>query len=230
VSNHATFGGQRNDSGLDLFKLFMATIPAVVLYFVGWAYLHFYLKAFGISVSELDLDIQTILIYSFPPLQILVRSWWHWLVLGLVALLVIVWLVRRFAVQDTKEKLANVCNRTRSASPVTQGLGLLVILLILVVVFVPIIGSAAAQAANRKWVSEGVLIEAVVKEPDAKEKSAWHENYKRCGSRRALDLIFVDKESYYMLCISSLDKASALVFEIRRQIGLVSVRFVRREN
>lgn len=230
MSNHATSGGQRNDSSQDLFKLVMATIPAVVLYFVGWAYLHFYLKTFGISVSELDLDIQTILIYSFPPIQILTRSWWHWLLLAAVALLVIVWSVRRLMGQDMKENLANFCKRARCASPIAQGLGLFVILLILVVVFVPIIGSAAAQAANRKWLSEGVRIEAVVKEPDPKGKSAWYENYNRCASRRALDLIFADKESYYMLCISSFDKTSALVFEVRRHIGLVSVRFIRHEN
>jgi len=68
----------------------------------------------------------------------------------------------------------------------------------------------------------------LVKDPDGKEKSAWYDSYKRCAGRRGLDLIFADKDAYYMLCISSVDDSSALVFEVRRDAGLASVRFARR--
>ena len=64
-----------------------------------------------------------------------------------------------------------------------------------------------------------------MKDPEGKDR-AWHDNYRRCSGRRALDLLFSDKESYYMLCISSVDKTDGIVFEVRRETGLVSVRLV----
>ena len=226
VSSHVTTGGKQND-GKGLFELVFATIPAVLLYFVGWAYLYFYLKVFGIGISELDLDIQTILIYAYPPIKAFVASYWHLALVTIAALLISVWLARRYAPRAVKDKLAAFYKGVRGSSPITQGFQLFVVLLTLAFLAVPIVRTEAAQAADRKWVSEGVVIEAMVKEPETKEKSVWYDSYKRCASRRALDLIFADKDAYYMFCISGLDE-TALVFEVRREVGLVSVRFIQR--
>jgi hypothetical protein len=54
-----------------LSELALATAPLVLLYFIGWVYLHYYLRAFRIEVSELDLDLPTILIYSVRPVKAL---------------------------------------------------------------------------------------------------------------------------------------------------------------
>lgn len=35
-----------------IYEFLVATLPAVVLYFVGWAYLYFFLGAFGINIAE----------------------------------------------------------------------------------------------------------------------------------------------------------------------------------
>ena len=85
--------GSQSD-GKGLFELVIATIPMVMLYFVGWTYLYFYLKVFGIGISELDLDIQTILIYSYPPIQLLWRSYWP-LIAGAIVILVVVTMAAR---------------------------------------------------------------------------------------------------------------------------------------
>jgi hypothetical protein len=215
MSNTST-GAQPESGGKGLFELIIATLPAVLLYFFGWAFLHFYLKAFSIDVSELDLDLQTIFIYSVPPLRALMGLYWLWaFMLVLVALIwVFQWMLPQFY------------RRIIELPAIVLGLGLFAIVASAAVASVPMIRSVAADAAGRKWSGgTGLPIEAIVKEPEGKDRS-WQDNYERCSSRRALDLIFSDKESYYMLCISNVEKTTAVVFEVRRETGLVSVRFV----
>lgn len=58
----------------------VAAIPAALAYFVGWAYLHYYLAEFGIGIAELELGTETIFIYAAPPVFLAVKSFW-WLLL-----------------------------------------------------------------------------------------------------------------------------------------------------
>src|SRR5204863_68697 len=114
-------------------------------------------------------------------------------------------------------------------STIDQLLILLVVLVGLAALLEPGIRTAAEQVADRKWNTEGIRMEAIA----AKEgtgNNPWQDNYKRCGDRRALDLIFADKETYYMLCISTFDKVQGVVYEVRRDAGLVSVRLIRKIN
>ena len=223
MSEHTTADGSNA-----LSELVIATIPAVLLYYAGWVYLLFYLQAFGIEISELDFDTQTIFIYSVPPFRMFLLSFWHWLLLGIMVLAVIMWLSRKFATQKAKHKLASCLTWFRRGSPLKKGLGIFAGLLLLIALFHPVIRWSATEAANRKWDAQGIRIQAMIKNSIPREESAWEENYKRCSSRQALDLIFSDKESYYMLCISSHDKTSAVVFEVRRDVGLTSVRLIKR--
>ena len=57
-----------------LYEFLIATLPAVVLYFVGWGYLFFLLGDFGINISEINFDTSTIFIYAFSPVYILARN------------------------------------------------------------------------------------------------------------------------------------------------------------
>jgi hypothetical protein len=221
VSSAGAPGGQQSE-GKGLFELVIATIPTVLLYFVGWAYLYFYLRVFGIGISELDLDIQTIFIYAYPPIHYFGTAYWYWILLTIAAIL----LARRFAPHRIRVKLDAFYNTACAAPPIAKGLELFGVLVVLAFLSVPFVQSDAERAADRKWISEGVRIEAMVKEPESKEKSGWYDNYKLCAGRRALDLIFSDKDAYYMLCTSSVDETSALVFEVRRDAGLASVRFI----
>jgi len=52
-------------------QLLVAAAPAAILYFTGWSYLYFYLGKFDINISEINFDLPTIFIYSYPPLHTL---------------------------------------------------------------------------------------------------------------------------------------------------------------
>jgi hypothetical protein len=199
--------------GGKMFEVLVATIPPVLLYFTGWVYLYYYLISFGITVSELDLDIQTILIYSVPPIQILAKAFWYWIALGVLLLAGLMWLVRWLKL-----------------SAVLQVFILFGVLAILAVMLEPSIRQTAEQVADRRWTNVGISMQAMVNKPEGTGDATWQDNYKRCSDRGALDLIFADKESYYMLCISGVDKARAVVYEVRRDVGLVSVRFITRRG
>lgn len=224
-----------NDRLLDVV---IATVPAILAYFVGWAYLHFYLSAFGFDESELDLGIPTIFVYAFPPIRLLFNScwdWflinWHWVLIISIGGLAMVWAIKRL-MTPSMARTHNWLSRTRAKliprSPLGQGIGMLLTLVMLFFLAAPFIRMAALQQADQKWVGEGVRLDAVLKEFDAKERPAAVVNYNLCSKRRALDLVFADRSAYYMLCISSKDPSSAVVFEVRREGGLASVRYVSR--
>ena len=67
-----------------------------------------------------------------------------------------------------KSKVASWYSGIRITSPIAQGLGLFIVVLLLAVSFVPIVRLDAEQAADRKWGSEGVRIAAMAKEPESK--------------------------------------------------------------
>jgi hypothetical protein len=43
----------------------IVTLPAILLYFLGWTYLYFYLSTFSIKISELKVDVDTVLVYGY---------------------------------------------------------------------------------------------------------------------------------------------------------------------
>jgi hypothetical protein len=61
-------------------------------------------------------------------------------------------------------------------------------------------------------------------------KSSWLVSYDSCSARRALNLIFADKETYVMLCVDKYDAGSGVVYEVRPENGLISVRMIRRSG
>jgi hypothetical protein len=231
MSDRATTDAQLGSGAKAVFEIALATAPAVLLYFVGWAYLHFYLRAFRIDVSELDLDLQTILIYSFRPLKALML-----LYLPVVAAVVLVVWILRALIPTWKEQTTQFYRRLIEAPALVHGLGLFAILAFVAVVSIPTIRSVAAQAANEKWagaVDVRLPVQVLVKESESKESGTkesneWLDNYKSCSSteRRGLDLIFADKGSYYLLCTSPDDRTQGIIFEVRRETGLASIRFV----
>jgi hypothetical protein len=208
-----------------LFKVLLLTVPPVALYFVGWAYLHFYLRAFGIGLSELDLDVQTIFIYSFPVIRALIDAHMAWITVFALALVLAV----LFALILPRAWIEAAERRARLAAPWILALVVFIAIPVAAAWSIPGIRSTAHGAADRKWTSEGVAMDAALHRGDAAGKVRWERNYRECASRRALDLIFSDKAAYYLLCASTVDKRSALVFEVRREGGLSSVRFVTRE-
>jgi hypothetical protein len=68
----------------------IVTTPGLLLYFLGWAYLSYYLFLFGVNPSELKLDPQTVFISSYVPLYGLVASNWISSILSFLVLLFII--------------------------------------------------------------------------------------------------------------------------------------------
>jgi hypothetical protein len=226
-----TSDAQLGSGAKAVFEIALATLPAVLLYFVGWAYLHFYLRAFRIDVSELDLDLQTILIYSFRPLKALMLLY----LAAVVVVILVVWILRSL-IPTWKEQTTRFYGRLIEAPALVHGLVLFTILALVAVASIPTIRSVAAEAANEKWTGavdvrlpvQVLIKESESKESGTKESNEWLDNYKTCSStaRRGLDLIFADKGSYYLLCTSPDDSTQGIIFEIRRETGLASIRFV----
>lgn len=206
-------------------------VPAVAAYFIGWVYLYYYLAEFGISSSELDLGIETVFIYSWPPIKILLKLYWSVLIAVGVVLLALFaldeWLGVGFR-SNYGPYLDRLQSHIAGASLLAQGIYFFVALVILAFCLTPLIQMAAAHQASQKWEHEGVPIMVLGNDPDRNVKE--HINYGRCAERGALDLIIADAESYYILCRSSITKTAAAVFEVRRESGLASVRILTRER
>jgi hypothetical protein len=215
-----------SDASKALAEIILVTIPAVILYFVGWVYLNAYLSAFGINVSELDLDIQTIFIYAFPPTRILLQSFWPYILLALLITIIFIYLVASNLSKPLLRSLKQFWNHFTTGSVGFRIFCIYIVTLFVAVAALPAIRWAAFHAAQQKWKTESFHVEALLKESEKTIQQQWVDNYNKCTERHALDLIMSDKESYYLLCTSSLDRSSGIVYEVRREVGLVSIRYV----
>jgi hypothetical protein len=219
-----------------LIDFLIATSPAVVLYFIGWAYLYSFLSAFGINMAEIHMDTPTIFIYSFSPLYKLAMSYGlHFLFV--IGGLLLIWaavgyLPHRIAapVKFGYEKATGVISKSVAAK-----LFVFVVASIFVALsLLQVSKITAIQASDRLWKDEGAANTlALISEKDAKPSagltkfpySQWRASYDKCVDEQALLLIYSDDKAYYFLCKSKINKNEGLVFEVRRELGLVSVRF-----
>ena len=216
-----------------IFEFVIATIPAVILFFGGWVYLNYFLAAFGISISELSIDMQTTLIYSFSPMSVLFYGHWKELLvlLGIVALIVFIDGWFGFATFRQVGRYASPLASMAMALPTVLQLAAILIgtMLVFLLIITPAIRWSAERVADRFWTSTGVRIDPIVKAEDAKGRnSKWHSNLQGCADRRALELIYSDQSAYYVLCKSPAAPGIGIVFEIRRNGGLASIRYAER--
>jgi hypothetical protein len=228
-----------------IYEFIVATVPAVILYFLGWSYLYFYLSSFGINISEFKLDLQTIFIYAYSPIQTLTthlvaRFLTHWIVYVaiVVAAVILFFAMRRYLSDAKKKKINELKSRLQTAlasyvptSPLVRALVFLfAIAFLMPLLLIPLARQAASETANNVWTHQTQQMVAIVREDDFvddnDERYSLLTNYRQCQSRLELGLIFSDDEGYYMLCRSHDDPNTGLVFEVRREKGLMSVRYV----
>lgn len=202
----------------------VAVIPAALAYFVGWAYLHYYLLEFGIGISELELGVESIFVYAAPPVFWAVKSYW-WIPLALI-------LFGGLLCRYWKLPVTLFCRLrglTKGAHPTVEGVASFLLLILLAMAMAPLIKHVAVERATVKWDRVGVRIQAAVGQPE--EATTQFADYKSCMERRALDLIFADKNAYYLLCISEINNATGAVYEVRRtDARLASVRPARKNQ
>lgn len=208
-----------------LSSVFGATIPAVLAYFVGWVYLYYYLAEFGIGISELDLGVETIFIYAAPPVAKAAKG--SWLVIALVVLLAVVLVATWRRMPNNLRFGFRKLRMFEAVPPVLFGVGLVVSLMLLAAISASVTRGVALEHASERWDRVGVRIQAAAAEPTSLQVR--YADYKLCVERRALDLIFADKNSYFMLCISEINDANGVVYEVRREgSSFASVRSIQR--
>ena len=220
-------------------SIVLVTIPAALIYFIGWAYLHYYLGSFAIDLSELDLGVETVLIYAAPPLFHLCAAYWPWLLaLLLVLAAVSIWLVLRLQAQHTNA-VSGATSHAGGLVPVRpghvwqpmlafllKGLWAFVIMVGLALLLTPGLKDFAAAKARITWRDDSMPIEVRVEAPE--KSDSLHDNYRTCQEARHLHLVFSDKDRYFLLCTSTIDPDRGAVYEVRREdSALASVRYIR---
>jgi len=208
----------------ELLTLVLATIPASLAYFVGWTYLYHYLRQFGIEIAELDLGLETVLVYSVPPLRAIMLTHATLLCIVLVVLLVLAARPRWLPV-GLRTSARRFIPRLSSVS---GGMLALVLLIGLTISLNPLVRGVAAERVLDTWTTRGIAIQAAVK---VDEKDRWQplKDYQMCQQRRALKLVIADKAAYFMLCPGEINPRSGQLFEVRRDDSvLASARLVDR--
>jgi len=224
-----------------ILEFLVATLPVAVVYLLGWSYLYNFLGSFGIDMGETHFDTSTIFVYSFTPLQIFVKVWWACILWVAIGALVLGFLLARFLPNAWNASFQQLRGRILQASIGAKIsvliLGLLVFALL---ILVPVARWAAFEERAQIWMGKGFNIIALLKEgaksreaqggskpPETKDPpSRWLQSYVECSEQEALQVIFSDDKAYYLLCKSVRNANEGYVFEVRRELGLMSVRFV----
>jgi len=224
-------------------SIVLVTIPAALVYFIGWAYLHYYLSAFSIDLSELEFDLEGVLIYAAPPIVSMCTD--HQLAAALLLLAMAaasLWLVRLVHRRHRNQKLAGALSYPGNPHPaaahpllhlpsfVLKGLWALVTMVCLVTLLRPALRDIAIARAQAAWDMNGVAIRAIVEQPEKDDPSyLLYAGYQTCMAARRLHLVFSDRNRYFMLCKGDPDFGSAALYEVRREdSALASVRYISR--
>jgi hypothetical protein len=162
----------------------IVTTPGLLLYFLGWAYLSYYLFLFGVNPSELKLDPQTVFISSYIPLYRLVASNLALSILStLVFLLIILGLFTSLfddMFSKSVKSLLSYIDRhmpyikyrpVSSLSPTWRTVYFTVLFFFLLIAFlnfvlIPIARWSARAAANERWSGSGQQITIILPQDD----------------------------------------------------------------
>jgi hypothetical protein len=168
------------------------------------------------------LGTETIFIYAAPPVFLAVkRFWWLLLLLCLLGAMLGRYLWFPFT------SISRLRRWIQGVHPTIKGVVSFFLLVLLAMALAPLIKHVAVDRADEKWDRVGVRIQASVAKPE--ERNTEYADYKSCAERRVLDMIFADKNVYYLLCISEINEAAGAVYEVRRTDSrLASVRPARR--
>jgi hypothetical protein len=239
----------------------VATIPAVLLYFLGWAYLYYFLSSFGIYPSELKLDVITVLIYAYAPIHDIATKYLLIIVLCSLAFIFLIYfnialpnkmLQRAPLWMKQLPTSASKMYRPTSSLPLAIRIFYLTfelligMLIALSLILIPIAKLAAAKKEAELWgdsapiiavnlrpedtSKKGVNSNAPTLESKAEEHNSNDETLSsevgRCQRNLGLVPIFSDDSKLFVLCRNEQDRNSGWVFELRKEKGLISARYV----
>jgi hypothetical protein len=220
----------------------IATLPVAFLYFMGWGYLYFYFGAFGIDISETTLDTSTVFIYAFSPISVIFKHYRIWLGPTILIIAPAVFLVAVLSPLVSHDVKKWIRDRLRWIMDLPLAAQLVVAAVAFVIVlwaFIPVLQWAAMQHVSKVWKGEAeTVIPLLADKGKSDEKttlasrrfidstSKLRESYVNCSFQKAFLLIFSDDKAYYLLCRGLENSTDGIVFEVRRDNGLTSARFV----
>lgn len=231
------------------------TAPGAILYFLGWVYLHYYLFALGVFDSELQLDVSTVLMYSYTPFSFALGAIWGKFNASVPASVIFaIALALLVSLALSVERLGKRPALAASPSQVVWIRALSVAIITCVIIIVPkFLAGGVQYVAKAKardfWASASntsLDAPAYVKEasdltghigmataktspldtPQNRDLPSLRSNYDQCRDRRALRLFFADHRAYYLLCVAESGAPTGTVFEVDREFGLLSGRQV----
>jgi hypothetical protein len=240
---------QKADLLKSLTDFVIVTTPGLLLYFLGWAYLSYYLFLFGIAPSELKLAAQTVFVNSYVQLYGLVERPLNLLMSSLLGFLFVlfVWsFLNWIALHTTWRPVSSLSSTWRT-------IYFTVIFFFVLVVFfnfvlIPVGRASARSTANERWSGLGQEITVILNpekitvilnpenksmnpgpSPDTDKNSIsaqWIKNFTSCQNRGALVSVFSDDSTLFLLCRAQDDPHSGIVFEVTKEKGLISARSV----
>ena len=149
-----------------IYEFVVATLPLVVVYYVGWAYLYFYLNSFGINISELHFDTTTIFIYAFAPISIVLRAHWLIILLVIVGIVVLLAVIARFVPggwSSLKHSLRWLRGKFGSLPIEIQTLLLIAGLICFLLLLAPILKSSAQRRRDEVWAGRAEYVIPLVR-------------------------------------------------------------------
>jgi hypothetical protein len=219
----------------------IVTLPGVFLYFLGWVYLDYFLYFFGINISELKLDTSTVFIYSYSPIYDTMIH--HLIAAGLILIILLLAMFTTFFDNLLRPPLKWVSPVQRwigyrwpsSLDPLWRIVYITVVLLLLILtmlnfILIPIAMSSARLAANQKWEGDTRSILVNLNQEGKSNSTELVDDFRTCQDRGAMIQIFSDESTLFLLCRSPDDPHTGSVFEVKKDKGLVSSRYVIEEG
>jgi hypothetical protein len=217
-----------------LYEFLIATLPAVIVYFIGWAYLFFFLSDFSINITELNFDTTTVFIYAFAPIQIFAKNHWLLTLFGILAAFILFFIVP-ICLPIHAPTISRGLSRWSGRIPIfAKILFGAIVFVALLIGLLPLLRSAALQKKQEIWSGNAnyvlpLFVGDAGQAASASQDLSWRDNfiksYMLCSDQEALRLIFSDEKVYYLLCKSEENGDEGYVFEVRHEGGLASVRF-----
>jgi hypothetical protein len=192
----------------------VTALPISFLFFTGWSFFSAYLGTFGIDITEVDLPLQTMLVFSFRTLNT-----WEAFVTGVLSLLLLSlgYYYRNISIGENRQFL------------------ILVILIIGIVAVFKVLGVLAelsARAASEQvWQGIRAPIEARLSIEEEKRSSLIVQDYITCRSRRGLTNVFSTTSKSFLLCRTSNEATESGMMYTMDNTGIIlSRRKIRRER
>lgn len=186
---------------------------AGAFYFAGWAYLSHYFVAFGIDITEVDIPLNTVLVFAFRPLKNI------WLLLSLMA-----WFGLALLYVNQKQTWQQKFPVLWSPAFIFPAAVALTAAFFLVVDWSA--SSRAQESARNVWI--GHRVKPAI--PLNSNAGGDTDSYNQCLARHGFVQVFAVPERTYLLCPSEHVSGKGSLYVLDKDRSLISVRRIDRSE